>query len=1513
MIRFCSVFLAVMLFAATAWAQPVNTYAIEGSQGILSQMSWLPDPHKDVDYASASSPETQGRYLPLTTGFGLQDTGPGWLRLELAKNDQQTSTAPTRVDKKSLYLNFNFLPSGKATLYKTGSFSSHPSTRHQPLATRVYPFQVERLAEPSISNAVYYIQLEETPGLWFNPTLSRTDSKSPILPHDLLLPSILLACLAFSLLRLAIDRTAWPVWAAAILVCVITELLLSIPVSTKILHYSNLPVIMAPGIAVMIYAHLGRLLLHSPTTFPKADAFLKFYPLVGALAALAPLVPQLYWITRLFPLWGLLLVPLLVVATNALFRQLKGSFAYFVATFMPVLGAAIALYGIFTPSIDMLAETGTFWGVAIGSFALIFARAAHPSKDEEETEHNEERTQTPSPWTEQGVIGSESTNEAGLDIAFAQNDKVAPLLVSPLAMGGEPNDIFTSLQYADLSGTLSTPEAFADPKEPEAKNQPAPPQGEGTAEEPSQSFGLEAEQNTKEANPQESETPQPEPSLPQTSVISDADAQALVDELRLDNSHVSPGAPPLSARSNAQEELDSPKGKDDKKQSDKEQRDKAQNARIEDANELGDDILDLDTLAEPSFLTDIAPHATQAKGIQKTRASQRREQKKSSTLDWPVPEEAPRLPSQPSTTASAELSAPFGGSPLATEKEIPSPIFLDSTAENLINETADFAAPPALAPQAEFTELFDAPSQPQETEEKKISSAQSQATPSALPSLDSFYTDFQMDAPQGGEADAPSSTDIIRLTDESLEDSIPESATRKVDAMLASLDGFNTSSKGKQKADKSIADSTEGVDTLDNVDSHNSQDSLDSPSAAVATDATDTLDILDALNNSVSEEHQDLNASLTMTENGAAQTTSPAMPPESMEETPPVTERVDADLAEITEVTEKTVEIDDADEPESQKAETTALPAESLPAQHLSHPRTITVNQAPSAALPKDTQAVRERAYIEALLSTEDKPSSFDDEPAPLSPLVARYLQSHSEKEQEVLESYGGHCIIITEMTTSNKRLLRSYFNEVGIPCVEAKNFEDTTTIQAITGSPLIIYDADSPADAIIQSIGQLKQAAKPPKHLVLTSVPSQGKQLVEQGATLAVTKPFTKDSLFTAAQSAAPDLFPHNPSFENEGNIPSSSGRITGLATGLVTERVAKTTGTPSDTTSGQSSSSGSFGSAGSSAPKQHSPVNGANLSYAEEAYIEELFGGHRQTKDEHTKAPSGAEKITEQRVDDLLAQLNGGGAPSRSGNQTAEDQTASAISKMLSVDVHNSAQTPYGTYVSGPATPPVSPSVAPASSASLPPHSEAPSQDQEESRAASQAMASKTASPSFHPNDTKDTQNTNGPSEKETSGPKIKDSLLDFIVADDEGGAVAYEATASLQQGKGLTAVETEGMHPLAGIEGEYIEQLMLPLIPGLLYALKDGLTDAETALTEGHVFGVQEAVSSVASKAETFGLKKMEKIAQCVIRATSANDLEATTTLMEDMSNVTKRYIESLEQSYEEYIQGSRSGKV
>lgn len=1565
MIRFCSVFMAVLLFTATAWAQPVNTSAIEGSQSVLSQMTWLPDPHKSIDYATASSAETQARFQSLAEGFALQSTGPGWLRLELAKNDQQSSPTPSRVDKKSLYLNFSFLPSGKATLYKTGSFSSQPGARHKPLATRIYPFQTERLADPSISNAVYYIQLDETPGLWFNPTLSRTDTKSPILPHDLLLPSILLACLAFSLLRLAIDRTAWPVWAAAILICVIIELLLPIPVAFKSLKFGDLPVLLAPGIAIMIYAHLGRLLLNTPQNFPQGDTFLRLYPVAGAVAALAPLLPQCYWLTRLFPLWGLLLIPLLAVATSALFRQLKGGLAYFVATFMPVLGACIALYGIFSPGIDMLAETGTFWGVAIGSFALIFARSAQTSSKtqseqnkqgdpkEQKQPHNKKGHSHPDfparlPLQDEHVISHSvgqdtdtalSANEAGLDKAVAQNNKVAPLLITPLTMSGgatssgllnngprnntpedgEPNDIFASLQYADLSGKG---QQYLDesgnnlPKDNHTVSLGIDPMPSAQNKDTPLSMGHSQTRAKTAQQPADASHDEPLASLSMHSA--DAPAGVTTPEGASDNTFGTLlGSEPDNVRDNVPDNMFG-----NTQSSASPAKDRTTSTEDHD----NEDILELRTLArQPLAEVELPDLAASQQKTHPAKTDPRKVSPKSPLLDWPESTEDANFSSMPVDIFSPEANQPIADPLLSLQAKTmssnengPHPKALeetDTTGKASSSESHSPSTPDISDEQgAKTLTSLDIPAESdlsgpttgpttgpndisqQDEPNKHGAPAEEESTMLIHATSETRAAPLQRQDSESRSRIIPESAHIIRLSDESLANDIPESATQKVDAVLASVGGFKAaeSLESPLNAKDLKARSTETFETDNTVtpdkDDTNENDliaetdsivdagiGVESPTFAdtATPEKAATQFLADQLPDGTAEPRKERPSEVTTSEPALNNQTNQAHQAHqgSHAESAKIADDIKSGFSPVSN--------------ETAGADNDPVTAEAASLEVAPFHQPVQPVQSAQSALselsPATEQAARERAYIETLLSTEGKHSlPEEDKPFPISAVKARYLQTHSEKEQKVLESYDGHCIIITEMTTSNKRLLQSYFNEMGIPCVEAQNLGETTTVQAITGAPLVIYDADSPADAIIKSIQQLNEVPTPPRYLVLTSVVSQGKLLVEQGATRAITKPFTKESLFSAAHALAPTLFPHGEPFQSQPTHEDRGG-------------MSGSTVTPAP-------------------PKDNHRRSVVGLSSSEEAYIEELFGGHQRTQRKQTTPDNLAGKAHEQRVDDLLAQLNGEEAvPSSdtlssgtlsSGTLSSEEQTASVISKMLSVDSPDSLHSPNSTDMrkgiasqkdSDPAT------QADTAREGLP--LATPAHGTSEYAVAGEREDTTTVSASNA------THSVNTPHSDTSSPARAKDSLLDFIVAEDEEIAMDYPPATTSHPSSPVSNAETEGMQPLADFEGEFIEQLMLPLIPGLLYALKDGLRDAEAGLGEKHLFAVQEAVSSMTSKAETFGLKKLEKIGQCVLRATNANDAEATTTLMEDLGNITKRYIAALEKSYDDYIQASR----
>ena len=1427
MIRFCSIFIAVLLYAATAWAQPVNTQAITDTHDVLPAMTWLPNPHNAIDYATASSSAMQGQFIPLTDGFPLKATGPGWLRLELAKNAQIASTTPSRVDKKSLYLNLSFLPSGKAILYKTGSFSPQGGSSHTPLATRVHAFQTERLADPSISNAVYYLQLEETPGLWFNPTLSRTDSKSPILPHELLLPSILLACLAFCLLRLAINRTVWPLWAAAILVCVITELLLSVPISEKTLTYSDLFSLLMPGISVMIYAHLGRLLLYSPASLPKADLFLQGYPIVGAIAALLPLVPGCYWVTRLFPLWGLLLIPLLCVATHAFFRQIKGGFAYFIATFMPVLGAFIALYGMYNPSLNTISQTGTFWGVAIGSFALIFAKAAQPTPQKTtEAEKQAEQTATldilPHPLAEktpdhlvepvsEQTLGQTISEEVGqgtekremvpppasLASSSTKETKQKKSVkedFSAISMTEEPDDIFSRLQHTDFSVKTQESDSSASSGAPIDSIKPTT----DTAQVASiaRELGLdetlltkdlprsEASTNAVEAYPAQQHEGEAQVSKTAQPLLKEAPTPIVDDQT---------SGLPHNANTNL-----TPTGKK--------------------ASE--EDVLDL---GEP-LLSPPQPKGTLG-------------------LDWPAAEEIP----------------------------------FSSTSIDIFGSDSDSSTDPLLTLTPQVTQLqrknLDAEKQPM-GDEAQDDMPQEQV-PSQRQDSESVPTgkqDAKADAPsEDAEPTVPQAESTISSAPRV--ESVPPT-TEAVDSRAHSIPPSTEPTLPHIAGDKPASTPKEASAPLGEakIDVH-----------PVPTESSTTQEHLEKTDETVVERHPSATTLLGATVTASPHTeqsgkkASPSTPIIHLEDgslegevSPQVMHKVDTVLASLEAVelqpqTTEYIELDAID--------------------------THQDNEAPSTehSLGIDTA----KAYIDSLLTPGekrivhegvDRDNPFASDALPHTP--------HGAEGADAQSIHGSHSIIVTEMTTSNKRLLRSYFSEVGIPCIETHGVSEVRAIQEETGSPLIIYDADSPEDSIIKCMKELNASAShPPKHLILSSVEAQAQRLVEQGATLAIPKPFTKESLFAGTRTVAPELFEKHDIQDTDHTAPASplAPKQLPKPASKAAETSATTTSSPTDTT------------------------------VSVDSYARDLLNTPQGSTARLHSSETGKEN--EKRIDDLLAQLNNGSVSEDSpSTQSSTEQTESVLTKMLATEADTLGSSPSTTVQDG---------VLPASAKKVP-------QDHEES--VGEPSFKPSSSSSALPDETlhadKQTESTATVSEEDSSqtpattegaasspqmdsaGKKqatpVKDSLLDFIVPEsDEGNLDTSASIEETQTAPDTSATRsTEGLQPLEGLEGEYIEQLMLPLIPGLLYALKDGLRDAELGLTEQNLFNIQQAAEAMSSKAETFGLMKLEKIAQCVERASHANDLEATTALLEDLGSITKRYITSLEACYNDYIAGSRS---
>lgn len=123
------------------------------------------------------------------------------------------------------------------------------------------------------------------------------------------------------------------------------------------------------------------------------------------------------------------------------------------------------------------------------------------------------------------------------------------------------------------------------------------------------------------------------------------------------------------------------------------------------------------------------------------------------------------------------------------------------------------------------------------------------------------------------------------------------------------------------------------------------------------------------------------------------------------------------------------------------------------------------------------------------------------------------------------------------------------------------------------------------------------------------------------------------------------------------------------------------------------------------------------------------------------------------------------------------------------------------------------------------------------------------------------------------------------------------------------GAAPQEAAQLFPLPGLDGEVLDTTLMPLVPGLVHALQDALNDVREGRDTEKAILVQEAAGRLAGRAEVFGLQKLGKIGRCVERAAEANDLDAVSTLLEDLDIVTKRYITAIQECFQSFLSVDR----
>ncbi|MDR3175911.1 MAG: hypothetical protein LBU06_05205 [Desulfovibrio sp.] len=359
-------------FASPVAAKVLAADRVAAPESLLPYFSWLADVNGELDIRAVSSEAVQERFAPLAGGIPLRGTGPVWLRLDISRG-QPSGMQAAPAARNRLVMRLGQLPPGGAEIFspEPAAFSAPANWRSE----RVNSMEEALLPEPGLSPLRVYIRLEEMPGLWFSPGVNpRNAAATDILPSELLLPGIIIAALLACFLRAIAEQSQWALWAALFLGCVLAQSRLPLPLLGRTPLPADLPSLLAPGLSLILLPHVGRRIFFAAGNSLWKNSIFYLCSALGAAIALVPLLSGQLWLARLFPLWPLLLVPLLPVCVSALTARQPGSLAFSGAVAMPVLGAVLALFALKFPDIHPLAAQGGLWGLAVGGLGLALAR-----------------------------------------------------------------------------------------------------------------------------------------------------------------------------------------------------------------------------------------------------------------------------------------------------------------------------------------------------------------------------------------------------------------------------------------------------------------------------------------------------------------------------------------------------------------------------------------------------------------------------------------------------------------------------------------------------------------------------------------------------------------------------------------------------------------------------------------------------------------------------------------------------------------------------------------------------------------------------------------------------------------------------------------------------------------------------------------------------------------------------------------------------------------------------------
>lgn len=368
--------LSLLLLANPAYAAQMEmpVAPAKGSVALIPYMDWLLDSTGKLSVDEAAASGRQAEYRPLQVRALPRAQGAFWIRLAM-------SARPASATPVQLFLDLgNALP-GTPTLYmRTQGQQEGPWVAHRPGAGGAGGAgNIFMLHVADVEPQFLYLRLEGIPSVWFAPALRTAYNAATTV--DRLVYTALLAALAMVMLLCLVrglcERGEWRLWTSAFVGAALVSAALGIPVVGS-MSARQIAAMLAPGLALMLLAHVGRHLMRTRHSSRALDVQFLLLSLPGAALALLPLIPGYAWTARYLDLWPAGTVLLLPTTIAAWLSGLPGARRFLLACLLSPACMTAAWIGMGPAVPPALVGSISLWGIALGS--MIIAGAGTPQE-----------------------------------------------------------------------------------------------------------------------------------------------------------------------------------------------------------------------------------------------------------------------------------------------------------------------------------------------------------------------------------------------------------------------------------------------------------------------------------------------------------------------------------------------------------------------------------------------------------------------------------------------------------------------------------------------------------------------------------------------------------------------------------------------------------------------------------------------------------------------------------------------------------------------------------------------------------------------------------------------------------------------------------------------------------------------------------------------------------------------------------------------------------------------------